>query len=674
MFTLLLGLSLAGASLLLVAGPLARSALAQANCTVNATGGGSHPTIQSAIAAGAGVCDTITVSAGIFNENLTINRALTVQGAGKSATVINGNGNRVILILSGAVTLKDFRVTGGDATSAATAPRFGGGIYVTGGAILAGENLQIDNNVASTANSGAGGGGGIAVQNNSAAYLTRTMIISNIAQSAGNAAAKGGGLYLNQATLSLVESQIMNNQGISTGNNEGQGGGMFVNANSFITLRGNTWSGNLAQSSLSGDREGNGGAIAVDFPTGVTFLTISDETFTNNIANASNDNLSGVGQDDLTRGGGLFLNTTNTAGHITATLTNITMTNNVAKAGSGTGQGLGGAIYGQHSSIAINKARLFDNAGANSGSGEGGGIYVRESATLLSTGGLALINTILAGNRALGSGNGAALHLASHDLAILSYVTIADDNLNNKQAIYFTTGDTSDRLFLANTIVASHTIGVENTANPLNIPANNVLFYKNTNDGGFSEYLDGGGIISSAANRDPRFVSPAAKDYHIRAGSAAIDTGAATVPPVLVDIDDNLRPQGNGFDIGADEGAAKLEIVKSGPTASANPISYTLTITNNGALTATNLLITDTLPAGATYHSGGTLTGNQVQWQVAELAPNDTWQDSFRVNAGQTPITNNDYGVSADNNVRATGTVPVTTQVYLLYLPLQFKE
>ena len=673
-FSLVLGLFFVGGTLLALVGLPAYPAFAQGSCTVNAGGGGSHATIQDAINAGAGACDTIVLSAGTFNENLTISRSLTLQGVGKTATTINGNGGRVILISGGTAIINDLQVTGGDATGATPDPRFGGGIYVTGGATLRGENLQIDNNVASTANSGAGGGGGVAIQNNSAAYLTRTMIMANIAQPAGNAAAKGGGFYVNGSTLSLVDSQVMDNRGISTGNADGQGGGLFANSGSIISLRGNTWIGNLAQSSLTGDLEGNGGAIAVDFPTGVALLTIADETFSGNVANASNDNLSGTLQDDLTRGGAIFLNTTSTNGHITATLTNITMTTNVAKAGSGTGQGQGGAIYGQHSSIAIARARIFDNTAASTGTGHGGGIYVRESATNLSSGGLGLVNAVLAGNMALGTGNGAALHIASHDIAALSHVTIADDTLNNKEAIYFTTGDISDRLFLANTIVASHTIGVQNTANPFNIPANNILFYRNTNDGGFSEYLNGGGIIESAANQDPRFVNPTTNDYHLGVGSAAINKGVATIPAVNDDIDGDARPQGGGFDVGADEAAAKLEISKSGPSASPIPINYTITVTNSGSLTATNLLITDTIPAGATYNSGGTLVGSEVQWMVAELKPDDAWQGTFSVKTDQPTVTNDAYRVTADGNISATGTVTVTTIVYHIYLPMLLKE
>ena len=41
-------------------------------------------------------------------------------------------------------------------------------------------------------------------------------------------------------------------------------------------------------------------------------------------------------------------------------------------------------------------------------------------------------------------------------------------------------------------------------------------------------------------------------DYHVQAPSAAIDAGDPANSPG-VDIDDDLRPQGGGFDIGADE-------------------------------------------------------------------------------------------------------------------------
>jgi len=50
---------------------------------------------------------------------------------------------------------------------------------------------------------------------------------------------------------------------------------------------------------------------------------------------------------------------------------------------------------------------------------------------------------------------------------------------------------------------------------------------------------------------NPNFINVAVDDYHLGAGSAAIDTG--TDVGVTTDVDGDVRPHGNGFDIGYDE-------------------------------------------------------------------------------------------------------------------------
>jgi uncharacterized repeat protein (TIGR01451 family) len=96
------------------------------------------------------------------------------------------------------------------------------------------------------------------------------------------------------------------------------------------------------------------------------------------------------------------------------------------------------------------------------------------------------------------------------------------------------------------------------------------------------------------------------------------------------------------------------------------PITYTLTITNSGSLTVTNLLITDAIPAGAGYITGGVrMDGgvggtNVVSWTVPALAADASTQVSFVVTATET-ITNRDYAVSADGGLWAEGQEMVTT-------------
>lgn len=92
------------------------------------------------------------------------------------------------------------------------------------------------------------------------------------------------------------------------------------------------------------------------------------------------------------------------------------------------------------------------------------------------------------------------------------------------------------------------------------------------------------------------------------------------------------------------------------------PITYTLTVRNTGKVVATNVVVTSTIPSGATYVSGGTHIGNMVQWTLGSLAPQESTAVQFVVEASQT-ITNADYGARADGGMIARGHRPVVTVV-----------
>jgi len=125
--------------------------------------------------------------------------------------------------------------------------------------------------------------------------------------------------------------------------------------------------------------------------------------------------------------------------------------------------------------------------------------------------------------------------------------------------------------------------------------------------------------------------------------------------------------------------APNLTITKSGPAfaLTSQPINYTLTVANSGTISATNLVISDTVPSGANYVSGGTKVGNVVRWTAASLAPNASLQFTFIVTATST-ISNANYSVAADNNPLVAGQPSVITIVSndapkLSYLPIVFK-
>ena len=102
--------------------------------------------------------------------------------------------------------------------------------------------------------------------------------------------------------------------------------------------------------------------------------------------------------------------------------------------------------------------------------------------------------------------------------------------------------------------MASHAVGINGIAST--VAQNYTLFFANT--------ADTAGLVSGGAGSgvgDPRFVDPAAGDYHLTPLSAARDAGANA--GVAVDFEGDARPIGGGFDIGYDESRARLAFVPS---------------------------------------------------------------------------------------------------------------
>ncbi len=105
-----------------------------------------------------------------------------------------------------------------------------------------------------------------------------------------------------------------------------------------------------------------------------------------------------------------------------------------------------------------------------------------------------------------------------------------------------------------------------------------------------------------------------------------------------------------------------LSISKSAPTSVklGEPITYTLMVMNSGPKPANEVIISDPLPNGASYVSGGNLNGNVVSWTIATLPAKGTITVTFSVMATDT-VTNQNYGVTASGGYSATGQAVVTT-------------
>jgi serine protease AprX len=112
------------------------------------------------------------------------------------------------------------------------------------------------------------------------------------------------------------------------------------------------------------------------------------------------------------------------------------------------------------------------------------------------------------------------------------------------------------------------------------------------------------------------------------------------------------------------------------------PLTYTISINHIATITpTTNIILTDTLPAGTTFITATlphTLIGNNVQWELPILAAGETTNVKLAVRApfsGTTTIVNSNYGAISDQvSLPRTGS-PVTTTVGIIkFLPFFFAQ
>ena len=209
----------------------------------------------------------------------------------------------------------------------------------------------------------------------------------------------------------------------------------------------------------------------------------------------------------------------------------------------GAGAYMDNAGLGSHSATVRNN-QVFSNTTMD---GCGGGFC-------LASGADALINNVIAHNQALGGGSGLCIWRASPRLM---NNTLVGNFGGDGSGVYVVNWPPMPRSagWMTNTILVGHAVGI-------NIVAGNTMTLEATlwGDGVWANGADwkgAGAIIAGTHNYrgDPAFVRPEAGDYHIGRRSAAIDRGVDT--GVASDIDGDLRPLGRGYDLGADEYAAR---------------------------------------------------------------------------------------------------------------------
>jgi len=568
-----------------------------------------YSSVQDAVDAVDDPGDVVKVATGIYTgvqvragipQVVYITKTVTVRGGYTTAdwtnadplvnpTTLDAGGLGRVLVISGTPsagsgqaitpTMEGLRLTGGDATGLGGGPlgydagggvyvytatatisgcavysntgstatsSYGGGVYLQNSAAML-EGNTVQGNTASTASVGYGGGLSLV---DSDASLQGNTVVSNIASTA--LYGWGGGLYLWYSDATLESNTVQGNTASTAAG--GSGGGLYL-AGRAPTLQGNTVVSNTA----STDDWGHGGGLSLVHST----ATLQGNTVQGNTASAVREGYGGGlsldGSAATLQGNTVVSNTASTAFYgwgggvyldsSAATLQdNIAQGNTASTANEGYGGGLclaGSAATLDGNTVVSNMATLSPTA-----TGRGGGLYVQESRPFT------LTNNLVAGNHANTEGSGLWCEGSSANPTSgrLRHTTIVGNGSTglaaghgSGQGVYV--GEYATLAF-TNTILAGYSsVGITVTAGSTATLEATLWYGNGTNTGG-------GTILTGTVNvyDHPAFVDPAAWDYHLGDGSAAIDAGVDAGVTSDIDGDRRLWP----YDIGADEVVKRL--------------------------------------------------------------------------------------------------------------------
>lgn len=353
-----------------------------------------------------------------------------------------------------------------------------------------------------------------------------------------------GALSLNKdsyLSLTLNNNRIIGNS--STRQSEFDGGGIWAHAVGNGAVAELILTNNLIKnnSSLSG-----GGLAAESLDGGRLIATLTDNIISWNTAKSG--------------GGGIWLNSS-----LAGSTTMVTLTQNVISNNRGPILD-GGGLAAYASGANANTTLLFEKNIVTENEGDYGGGLWFYSWGKDSVIDVTLTNNVVADNYAPVTFGGIAITSADN---AHGYLRMRNNSVTANVAavhagIFINTGcglfldpDMSEvSVSMLNDIVwgnigspESHdiTLWADTTSSVINLTAS----YSNI--GQILNYQDRGIYTPDhMINGDPLFVAPETDDYHLTEGSPCIDTGTSKGAPET-DIEGTLRPQGNGYDMGAYE-------------------------------------------------------------------------------------------------------------------------
>jgi uncharacterized repeat protein (TIGR01451 family)/CSLREA domain-containing protein len=598
--------------------------------------------------------------------DLDIGHDLTIQGAGSAATIVDGNGpltgDRVFQVLSSAqnVTLSGLTIRDGRSLSSTVGAIGGGGLYLEGDAHLSLSDVIVQGNTSLN-------GGGLYANFSSlggSLALDHVVVRANTAKAGGVGAGAGVFAYLpsSLSQMDLRDSQVYSNTA------DGSGGGFFVNGNSAIQ-----WS--IERSEIYSNTADSGGAIGTLVP-----LAVTDSRLHDNHAAFDGGAIEAFAPYTLTRS---------------------------ALEANGAGR-FGGALFNLQQGPAASFATIVQSTLSGNAAQYGGAIYHDGFITPGSL--LNLTNSTLSGNTVyrpvgkLGTADGGGLYLYSGTAELLN-TTIADNHVLLSFSHTYTGIGGGVYITATAVLTADNTIIAKNIrGDGIHAPNADDCFANPGTTGTLAFDLiqdnsncsvsgpQGGNIFSTDPLLGPlQDNGGSTQTQALLPGSPAINAGAATGctdaagSPLQVDQRNAARHDAR-CDIGAYEVVPQADLAvgqhdQPDPVGVGARLTYTVVVTNAGPVTATGLVLTDTLPAGTTFRAANTgtavtcvLAGALVcDFSSLPLSSGGRLTVTVAVTTSAAGLITNTAAVSANefDPDLATNRANETTRVELaLYLPL----
>lgn len=194
-----------------------------------------YPSIQSAI--DDVTCATVDIESGIYVENITVTRSVSIFGDALGSTILNGGGQWSVLTIQGEhdVHLKDLTITAGRREVPEDSTEGGGGVHILGANVMIEESKVAGNSAIN--------GGGLYIKNGTLT-LRNVTVEDNVAEDPlgdDGTRQRGGGVYISNSNVEMITSYIEGNTSIR------RGGGIFVN-NSSLTISNTEIQTNISRS------------------------------------------------------------------------------------------------------------------------------------------------------------------------------------------------------------------------------------------------------------------------------------------------------------------------------------------------------------------------------------------------------------------------------------------